>query len=260
MPVPPSRRWLPVPTSTRSLPPPAEMMSLPVTPMPSEPPQIQLSPPSPVSVSSKRGARDMLDADQRVHALAGILGDALDVEVDGDAGGRARREGDAVDARAAVEQVVALAAVEIIVAIAAEQLVVAVVAAHEIVAVAAVEQVVALRPRMASLPAKPCRSSSPLVPTRISSPGVPLKVGHVADLPLASGGRGAAAATRFTQTWRRKSRTRRFPGHGLSDDHSGKNPRLQFAATDRRTSRDDRAFRSLSGLSLPRRGRRPGFI
>ena len=36
------------------------------------------------------GAGDMLDADQRVVALrAGILGDADDVEVDGDAGGRA---------------------------------------------------------------------------------------------------------------------------------------------------------------------------
>src|SRR5204862_3580618 len=38
---------------------------------------------------AERGARDVLDADQGVHALARVLGDALDAEVDGDAGRRA---------------------------------------------------------------------------------------------------------------------------------------------------------------------------
>ncbi len=68
----------------------------------------------------------MLDADQRVDCPAtGGLRDADDVEIDGDAGGRARRVGRAVPAAAAVEQVVALGAVEIIVVIAADHRVVA---------------------------------------------------------------------------------------------------------------------------------------
>ena len=67
----------------------------------------------------------MLDRDQRIHALAGILGDALDVEVDMHSGGGAVVEGRSVPAGAAVQDIVAEAAAEIIVAAAAEQSVVA---------------------------------------------------------------------------------------------------------------------------------------
>ena len=135
VPAPPSAMWLPVPTWTRSLPPPPARMSLPVTPG-----AVGAAPDPVVAAIAgqhvvEAGARDMLDADQRVVCpAAGGLGDAGDVEVDGDAGGRAGAVGGAVEAGAAVEHVVAEAAVEEVVAVAALERVVAAAAAQEVVA------------------------------------------------------------------------------------------------------------------------------
>ena len=83
----------------------------------------------------------VLDADQGVHAKAGILGNALNAQVNMDGAGRAIGEGRTVPAGAAVEQVVARAATEIIVAVAAIDAVVAATRLEEIVAPAADQNV-----------------------------------------------------------------------------------------------------------------------
>ncbi|ACG77459.1 hypothetical protein PHZ_c1045 [Phenylobacterium zucineum HLK1] len=97
-------------------------------------------------------ARDRLDAAQDIHALAGVLGHVLEVQVHRHARVaqvRGAEVADAVDARAAVQHVVAAPAAEEIVAVAAQQGVVAVAADHHIVAAPGLQPVgpaVALEP------------------------------------------------------------------------------------------------------------------
>src|SRR3954451_17862570 len=87
----------------------------------------------------------MLDPDQRIHALTGVLGDALNVEVEMNAhGGRGLEGRDAVPACATVENVGALASTEEVVAVAADHGVVAAAAEQQVVAISASEDVVAV--------------------------------------------------------------------------------------------------------------------
>ena len=90
----------------------------------------------------------MFDADQGVHAMAGVLSHTLQVQVNGRTDlrvGRKRQEegGPVLLTRPSVDQVIALAALQVIVACIATQDIIAIAAAQQIYVIAATQAVVA---------------------------------------------------------------------------------------------------------------------